>query len=468
MLKFGIILNLTIIKHRPPMSDKTPIESKQQLIDFLAAGCKPKSQWKVGTEHEKFGFHRHNLQPLHYDEPGGIRDILQQLAEHHNWQPVYEQDQIIALKRNGCSITLEPGGQLELSGAPLKDVHQTCAETNQHLKELKSVAEPLGTAFLGMGFQPTAGRDDIAFMPKERYQIMSAYMPEVGSLGLDMMKRTCTIQANLDFSSEADMVKKFRVSLALQPVATALFANSPFTDGRVNNYLSYRSHIWTDTDPDRCGILPFVFEEGMGFERYVDYMLDVPMYFVHRQDQYINAAGLSFRDFLNGHLKVLPGEKPTMKDWEDHLTTAFPEVRLKQFLEMRGADGGPWRRICALPALWVGLLYDDTQLNQAVDWISDWTLEDHAYLRSQVPKYGLCTAFKGGKVRDLALRMLAMSRSGLEQRAIKTACGKDESVHLTALREIADTGVTPAERKLGKYHGVWNQQLDEIFRLCAY
>jgi len=450
------------------MPKNVPIESKQQLIENLAAGCKPKSMWKVGTEHEKFGFHRHNLQPLHYDEPGGIRDILQQLAEHHDWQPVLEQGNIIALTRNGCSITLEPGGQLELSGAPLSDVHQTCAETNQHLKELKSVAEPLGTAFLGMGFQPTASRDDIRFMPKDRYKIMSEYMPTVGSLGLDMMKRTCTIQANLDFSSEADMVKKFRVSLALQPLATALFANSPFTDGKVNDFLSFRSHIWTDTDPDRCGILPFVFESGMGFERYVDYMLDVPMYFVQRDHKYMNAAGLSFRDFLRGELKVLPGEKPTMKDWEDHLTTAFPEVRLKQFLEMRGADGGPWRRICALPALWVGLLYDETQLNQAADWISDWTLEDHAYLRNQVPKYGLCTPFKGVKVRDMALRMLAMSRAGLEKRAIKTSCGKDESVHLTAIQEIADTGVTPAERKLGKYHGVWKHHLDEIFRLCAY
>lgn len=450
------------------MTKSVPIESKNQLIDYIASGCKPKAQWKVGTEHEKFGFHKHNLKPLHYDEPGGIRDVLEGLAKHYDWQPVYENDHVIALYRNGCSITLEPGGQLELSGAPLADVHQTCAETNLHLKEVKSISEPLGSAFLGMGFQPTASRDDIAFMPKDRYKIMSAYMPKVGTLGLDMMKRTCTIQANLDFATEADMVKKFRVSLALQPVATALFANSPFTEGKTNGFLSYRSHIWTDTDPDRCGILPFVFESGMGFERYVDYMLDVPMYFVLRNDVYLDASGLSFRDFMAGKLSILPGEKPTIKDWEDHLTTAFPEVRLKKFLEMRGADGGPWRRICALPALWVGLLYDDTQLNQAADMISDWTVEDHAYLRSQVPKLGLCTPFKEGNVRDLALRMLAMSRAGLEKRAIKTSCGKDESVHLNALQVIADTGVTPAESKLGKYHGVWNKQLDHIFELCAF
>ncbi|MCX7545855.1 glutamate--cysteine ligase [Marinicella gelatinilytica] len=450
------------------MTKSVLIESKNQLIDYIASGSKPKAEWKVGTEHEKFGFHKHNLKPLHYDEPGGIRDILEGLAKHHNWQPVYENGYLIALSRNGCSITLEPGGQLELSGAPLADVHQTCAETNLHLNEVKSVAEPFGTAFLGMGFQPTASREDIAFMPKDRYKIMSAYMPKMGNLGLDMMKRTCTIQANLDYSSEADMVKKFRVSLALQPVATALFANSPFTEGKTNGFLSYRSHIWTDTDPDRCGILPFVFESDMGFERYVDYMLDVPMYFVLRNGIYLDASGLSFRDFMAGKLSILPGEKPTMKDWEDHLTTAFPEVRLKKFLEMRGADGGPWRRICALPALWVGLLYDQTQLNQAADMISDWSIEDHAYLRNQVPKLGLCTPFKSGNVRDLALTMLAMARAGLEKRAIKTSCGKDETVHLNALQVIADTGVTPAERKLGKYHGVWNQQLDEIFKLCAY
>ena len=450
------------------MKKALPIESKQELIDYMASGNKPKSAWRVGTEHEKFGFHRANNQPLHYGEPGGIRDILKGLAEQFNWMPEYEGSDVIALKRGGCSITLEPGGQLELSGAPLADVHQTCTETGLHLKEVKAVAEPLGSAFLGMGFQPVASREDIEFMPKGRYKIMSEYMPKVGSLGLDMMKRTSTIQANLDFSSEADMVKKFRVSLALQPVATALFANSPFTEGRGNGFVSYRSHIWTDTDPDRCGILPFVFEPGMGFERYVDYMLDVPMYFVYRDGQYIDATGLSFRDFMAGKLSVLPGELPTMKDWEDHLTTAFPEVRLKKFLEMRGADGGPWRRICALPALWVGLLYDQEQLDLASDWVNDWTLKEHEHLRTAVPKYGLSTPFRGQKVRELALQMLAMARAGLEKRAIKSPCGKDESIYLEPLQIIADTNVTPAERKLGKYHGVWDQKLDELFDVYAY
>ncbi|MCX7552421.1 glutamate--cysteine ligase [Marinicella sp. S1101] len=447
---------------------KQHIKAKNQLVDYLASGCKPKSEWKVGTEHEKFGFHRDNNQPLHYAEPGGIRDILNGLAEQFNWQPEYEGDDVIALKRDGCSITLEPGGQLELSGAPLADVHLTCSETGLHLKEVKAVAEPLGSAFLGMGFHPTAARSDIEYMPKGRYGIMSNYMPKVGSLGLDMMKRTCTIQANLDFSSEADMVKKFRVSLALQPIATALFANSPFTEGRSNGFVSYRSHIWTDTDADRCGIIPFVFEDGMGFERYVDYMLDVPMYFVYRDGKYIDAAGLSFRDFMAGKLSVLPGELPTMKDWEDHLTTAFPEVRLKKFLEMRGADGGPWRRICALPALWIGLLYDQEQLDAASEMVSDWSLAEHEHLRNEVPKLGLSTAFRGGNVRDLALQMLDMARKGLVKRAIKSPCGKDESIFLEPLQVIADTYATPAERKLGKYHGVWNKNLDELFDIYAY
>ncbi len=450
------------------MNKNTPIEHKAQLVEYLESGCKPAAQWKVGTEHEKFGFHRDNLKPLGYSEAGGIRDILTGLMQRCDWQGVYEDDHLIALQRDGSSITLEPGGQLELSGAPLTDVHQTCRETNQHLKELKSVCEPLGSAFLGMGFHPTARREDIEFMPKGRYQIMREYMPKVGSLGIDMMKRTCTIQANLDFASEADMVKKFRVSLALQPVATALFANSPFTEGRPNAFLSYRSHIWTDTDPDRCGVLPFVFESGMGFERYVDYMLDVPMYFVYRDGRYIDASGLSFRDFMQGRLSVCPGELPTMKDWEDHLTTAFPEVRLKKFLEMRGADGGPWRRICALPALWVGLLYDDDALEAAWQHVRDWTIEDHLHLRNRVPATGLCTPFRDGHLGDLALRMLEWSRQGLIKRGIKGSCGRDESRFLEPLQIIADTHVTPAERKLGKYHGAWQHNLDLLFQIFAY
>lgn len=453
---------------RPTLSSKTIIENKHQLVEFIESGNKPKSAWKVGTEHEKFGFHTTTLKPLGYAENGGILDILQGLKARFQWQGQYEGENLIALSRDGCSITLEPGGQLELSGAPLADIHQTCAETNLHLKEVKAVCENYDSAFIGLGFHPLASREEIDYMPKGRYKIMSAYMPKVGSLGLDMMKRTCTIQANLDFADEADMVKKFRVSLALQPIATALFANSPFTNGHPNGFLSYRSHIWTDTDNDRCGTIPFVYESGMGFERYVDYMLDVPMYFVYRNGHYIDASGKSFRDFLKGELDVLPGELPTMQDWEDHLTTAFPEVRLKKYLEMRGADGGPWRRICALPALWVGLLYDSESLDAAWDLVKDWTAEEHQMLRDSVPKKGLCTEFRNQRVRDLALQMLNLARNGLVKRAVKSSCGKDESVYLEPLQIIADTATTPAERKIGKYHSVWNQNLDNLFQLFKY
>ena len=450
------------------MKQSPVIENKSQLIEYLASGCKPKPEWKVGTEHEKFGFHKDTLAPLKYAEKGGIRDILEGLRDKFDWQPQYEGENIIALTRDGCSITLEPGGQLELSGAPLADIHQTCRETNLHLKEVKAVCEDYNSAFIGMGFHPTARKKDIEFMPKGRYKIMREYMPKVGTLGLDMMKRTCTIQANLDFASEADMVQKFRVSLALQPIATALFANSPFKNGKPNGYLSYRSHIWTDTDNDRCGTIPFVYEDSMSFERYVDYMLDVPMYFVYRDGKYIDASGLSFKDFMQGKLSVLPGELPTLKDWEDHLTTAFPEVRLKKYLEMRGADGGPWRRICALPALWVGILYDQECLDAAWDLVKDWTKQEHQLLRDNVPKKGLCTNFRTGIVRDVALEMLKISRLGLEKRNIRSSCGKDESRFIDTLQIIADTDVTPAERKLGKYHSVWNKDLKNLYEIMKY
>lgn len=450
------------------LSSNILIENKSQLIEYIESGCKPKEDWKVGTEHEKFGFHESTLSPLGYGEKGGISDILNGLKDQFGWRPQYEDDNVIALIKDGCSITLEPGGQLELSGAPLKDIHQTCSETNTHLKQVKAVCEPFDSAFIGMGFQPNARKSEIEFMPKGRYKIMSEYMPKVGTLGLDMMKRTCTIQANLDFSSEADMIKKFRVSLALQPIATALFANSPFTNGKPNGFLSYRSHIWTDTDNDRCGTIPFVFESGMSFERYVDYMLDVPMYFVYRNGQYLDASGKSFKDFMQGKLDILPGELPNLKDWEDHLTTAFPEVRLKKFLEMRGADGGPWRRICALPALWVGLFYDSESLDAAWDLVKDWSEQEHQYLRDMVPKKGLCTEFRSLRVRDLAIKMLELSRLGLEKRAIKSSCGKDEAMYLEPLQIIADTATTPAERKLGKYHSVWEHKLDNLFHLFKY
>ena len=381
----------------PPSGKGEPISAKRELVEYLEQGCKPRAAWRIGTEHEKFGFTRDDLRPLPYEGPRSIRALLEALAERFGWAPVLENGNPIALTKQGCNISLEPGGQFELSGAPLETLHQTCCEAHTHLDELKKIAEPLGIGMLGMGFQPKWRRQDIPVMPKGRYAIMGAYMPKVGRLGLDMMLRTCTVQVNLDFASEADMVRKFRVSLALQPIVTALFANSPFLEGRPSGYLSYRSHIWTDTDPNRSGMLPFVFEPGMGFERYVDWVLDVPMYFVYREGRYIDASGQSFRDFMAGRLPAMPGERPTLSDWSDHLTTAFPEVRLKRFLEMRGADAGSWRSLCGLPALWTGLLYDDTALAAADDLVRGWTAEDHAWLRAEVPRTALATPFRDGK-----------------------------------------------------------------------
>jgi glutamate--cysteine ligase len=446
-----------------------PIESRRQLVEYLVAGCKPRARWRIGTEHEKFGFDWDTLKPLPYEGERGIRAMLEGMAARFDWEIVREGELPIALsKPGGGSITLEPAGQFELSGAVVETLHETCCEVEGHLREVKAVADPLRVGFLGMGFQPKWRREDMPWMPKGRYAIMHRYMPRVGSLGLDMMTRTCTIQTNLDFASEADMVRKFRVSLALQPIATALFADSPFTDGQPNGYLSYRSHVWSDTDPDRTGLLGFVFEDGFGFERYVEYLLDVPMYFVYRDGRYIDAAGQSFRDFLEGRLPALPGERPTLKDFQDHMTTAFPEVRLKHYLEMRGADGGPWNRICALPALWVGLLYDDAALDAAWDLVKDWTLTEREALRAEVPRLGFRTPFRTSNVRTLAWETLRIAADGLRRRARLNSSGSDETHFLEPLLEFVAAGQSPAERKLELFHGEWQGSVDPVFHQFAY
>ncbi len=446
---------------------ESPITDHRELVDYLASGSKPRADWRIGTEHEKFGFRLDDLRPPTFDGERGIEALLTGLTRF-GWTQVDEHGRTIALTRDGASVTLEPAGQLELSGAPLENIHETCRETNAHLAEVKTVAEELRLGFLGMGFQPKWKRDDMPWMPKGRYKIMRAYMPTRGDLGLDMMTRTCTVQVNLDFSDEADMVRKFRVSLALQPIATALFADSPFTEGKPNGYLSYRSHIWTDTDPDRTGMLDFVFEDGFGFERYVDYLLDVPMYFSYRDGEYVDASGKSFRKFLRGELDVLPGVLPTLRDWSDHMTTAFPEVRLKKYLEMRGADGGPWNRLCALPAFWVGLLYDDAALDAAWDLVKDFTLAERHALRDGVPRHALKLRFRGGTVRDLALEALKISAAGLQRRARRNRDGADESRFLEPLIEFAEANETPAERKLALFHGAWQGDIDRVFREFAY
>ncbi|HEX9447802.1 MAG TPA: glutamate--cysteine ligase [Dongiaceae bacterium] len=451
----------------PPKSRGTPITAKSQLVEYLESGNKPRADWRIGTEHEKFVFDLTSLRAVSYEAPNGIGALLKGL-QRFGWEAIDEDGKTIALTMEGCNITLEPGGQFELSGAPLQTIHQTCAEVGQHLSQVKEIAAELGIGLMGMGFQPKWARADIPWMPKGRYKIMGEYMPKKGKLGLDMMLRTCTVQTNLDYSSEADMVKKLRVSMALQPVATALFADSPFTEGKPNGFMSYRSHIWTDTDPDRCGTLTWVFDQGMGFERWVDYMLDVPMYFVYRDGHYIDASGQSFRDFMQGKLPALPGELPTSSDWTDHLTTAFPEVRLKKFLEMRGADGGPWERLCALPALWVGLLYNDEALDAAWDLVKDWAAEDHLSLRRDVPRMALKTPFKGQTVRELSLEVLKIARVGLQRRAALDRIGGDESGFLNVIQKIAESGITPAEEKLALYHGKWHGSVDPVFTEFAY
>jgi len=440
-----------------------PIERREQLVAPMQAGEKTPNTWRIGTEHEKLVYKRQTHAAPSYDEPGGIRDILLEMRQF-GWEPVEEGGNVIALAGADGNVSLEPAGQLELSGAPLDNLHQTCAETGRHLEQVKAIGETCDVGFLGLGMCPDKRRDELPIMPKGRYEIMLRHMPRVGSLGLDMMLRTCTIQVNLDYCSEANMAKKFRVGLALQPLATALFANSPFTEGKPNGMLSYRSHIWSDTDPHRTGMLPFVFEDGFGYERYVDYMLDVPMYFVFRDGKYIDAAGQSFRDFLAGKLPALPGELPTASDWTDHLSTAFPEVRLKSFLEMRGADGGPWNRICALPALWVGLLYDDTAIDAAWDLVKHWSMAEREALRNAVPKLALDAPIPGGgKLLDLAGEVLAIARAGLVSRARLSKAGDSEAGFLEPLDEIVASGKVPAQRLLDKFHGEWEGDISRVY-----
>ncbi|WP_432254981.1 glutamate--cysteine ligase [Limimaricola sp. AA108-03] len=453
-----------------PQSGGGPIEHHSQLAEYLAKGCKPESDWRIGTEHEKFGYCRDSLKPLPYDGPRSIRAMLEGLRDRFGWSPVEEQGKLIGLERDGANISLEPGGQFELSGAPLETIHQTCDEVNSHLAEVKSVADEIGVGFIGLGAAPEWSEAEMPMMPKGRYRLMTDYMDRVGTHGKQMMYRTCTVQVNLDFSSEADMVKKLRVALALQPVATALFANSPFFEGKPNGMKSWRSRIWRGLDDSRTGMLPFAFEEGMGFERYVEWVLDVPMYFVYRDGKYIDALGQSFRDFLRGELPALPGEKPTLSDWADHLTTVFPEARVKKFIEMRGADGGPWRRLCALPAFWVGLTYDQGALDAAWDLVKGWDAETREALRVAAAEQGLQAKVGGLSMHDLARQAVEIAEAGLKARARPGAGGlvPDETHFLNALKESVETGRTPADELLAEYHGEWGGDLSRIYAAHSY
>ena len=453
-----------------PQSGGGPIEHYSQLVEYLESGCKPKADWRIGTEHEKFGYRKDTLKPLPYEGPCSIKAMLEGLRDRYGWKPVLEQGNIIGLELNGANVSLEPGGQLELSGAPLKSIHETCDEVNEHLREVKAIADEIGAGFIGLGAAPTWMHDEMPRMPKGRYRLMTDYMDRVGTHGKQMMYRTCTVQVNLDFASEADMVQKLRIALALQPVATALFANSPFFEGKLNGHKSWRSRIWRDLDAARTGMLPFVFEEGFGFQQWVDFALDVPMYFVYRDGIYIDALGQSFRDFMKGELPALPGELPTLSDWADHLTTIFPEARIKKYMEMRGADGGPWRRLCALPALWVGLIYDQSALDAAWDLVKGWDTETRDAWRREAGIHALDARVNGTLMRDLAREVLAISEAGLKARARSGAGGlvPDETHFLNALKESVDTGKVLADEMLEKYHGEWAGDLNHIYAEYSY
>lgn len=453
-----------------PQSGGGPIENHAQLAEYMSSGCKPKSEWRIGTEHEKFGYTKGELLPIPYEGDRSVKAILEGLRNQFGWSPVEEAGHLIGLTKNGANVSLEPGGQLELSGAPLESIHQTCDEANTHLKEVKAVADAVGVGFFGMGAAPDWMHEQMPLMPKGRYKLMDRYMGEVGTHGTQMMRRTTTIQVNLDFSSEPDMVQKLRTSLALQPVATALFANSPFFEGKLTGYQSWRARVWQNTDNARTGMLPFVFEDGFGFDAWVDYALDVPMYFVYRDGKYIDALGMSFRDFLVGKLPALSGEIATLSDWADHLTTAFPEARIKKYMEMRGADGGPWRKICALPAFWVGLMYDQNALDAAWDVCKDWTADQRDQLRTDVAKDALQASINGREVLDVAKDLLTISEAGLKARAIPGAGGMipDETHFLNSLQEVVDRGHSPAKKLQRLFECEWAGDIKRVYQEYSY
>ncbi|WP_309667161.1 glutamate--cysteine ligase [Tabrizicola sp.] len=444
-----------------PQSGGGPIESFDQLANYMASGSKPKDEWRIGTEHEKFGWLTDSRAPLPYAGDRSISAIFDGLIARYGWQPVREAGNIIGLVRNGANVSLEPGGQFELSGAPLASIHAVEAETRNHLDEVRSIADPLGIRFMGLGAAPQWRHDQMPVMPKGRYRLMTDYMGRVGTHGTQMMYRTCTVQVNLDYASEADMVKKLRVAIALQPVATALFASSPFFDGKLNGHKSWRSRIWRGLDNSRTGMLPFVFEDGMGFQRYVDWVLDVPMYFVYRDGKYINALGQSFRDFLQGELPALPGELPTLSDWADHMTTVFPEARVKKYIEMRGADCGDFGHIVGLPAFWVGLMYDQGALDAAWDLVKGFDAETREGLRVQASVAGLQGQAGGVKLHDLARAAVALSHTGLAQR------GLGEERHLAPMVASVASGEVQADRWLQHFHGDWAGDLTPLYEASS-
>ena len=429
---------------------------KNDLINWFVEGCKPKKLFRIGTEHEKFVYKIDSLQPVSYNESSGIKNILKSLVSY-GWEEINEEGNLIALKKDKQSITLEPGGQLELSGAPLENIHQTCSEVYEHLRQVKLVGEDLNVGFLGVGARLEGRLSSDLWMPKPRYKIMREYMPKVGALGLEMMADTCTVQVNLDYSSEEDMKRKLKTSFILQPIVTALFASSPIEQMKISKFMSRRAAIWFDVDKDRCGTPKFIFENNLGFEAWVDYALKVPMYFVKRNGRYINCAGGSFEKFMEGELKQLPNERPTLLDWEDHLSTIFTEIRLKKFIEFRGADTGPWGSLCALPALWVGLLYDSEALNEAESFANSWTLEMYNKAYKEVPLKGMDLVINNNSIKDYAKELIAISKKGLKNRKMHDSSGNDETGYLNQLEEIAHSGKNQASEMLS----IWNDNNEE-------
>jgi len=443
--------------------------NKNELIGYFFDGVKSKNNLKIGVEHEKFILNKESLKPISYYENNGIKNILEKLTTL-GWEPLYDDNKntIIAVKKGKQAITLEPGGQIELSGAPLDNIHETCEETTNHLKELKKLGNEFNFILLGIGVEPNLKLDDFPWMPKQRYKIMRKYMEQVGTLGHHMMKRTCTNQVNIDYSSEEDMINKIRLILNLESIATAIFSNSPFDQGNVSKYRSLRSHFWHHTDPNRTGLLPFVFDKDFNFEKYTDYALNIPMYFIRREHKYINMTQYTFKDYLEGKCTKVNYEA-TLDDWEDHLTTLFPQVRLKHYLEIRSMDACNWDLICSQPAFWIGILYDDEILDKIKQITEDWKGEDRQYLNKRVPEDGLKTEFKKRKLIDFAQEFFELSKKGLSKRNQLSKNGEfDESIHMKDLENNLTDGCSPADCLITKFNTTWEKSVLPIYKELAY
>ncbi len=441
------------------------LQSLDDCVNYFHAGETPEEDWVIGTEHEKIAVYEDTFERVPYEGERGIAVLLERISKQGEWVPILEGSKIIGLKRGGASITLEPGGQFELSGAPLATIKETCAEFNSHVDQVKAISEDLGIVWLSLGVDPLHPVSDVPVMPKSRYQIMRDYLPTRGSLGLEMMHLSATVQANFDFSDEADMVAKVRTAMGCTPLVSALFANSPFSARGENGFVTKRLAIWADTDPDRCGLLPFVFDSGFGYERYTDWALDVPIFFLIRDGHYIPAGGLTFRGFMENGLE---GHRALLSDWDMHLTTLFPEVRLKQIIEVRGADAVPRELTCALPAIWKGLLYDADALDQAWDLVSSFTFEERVEGQVSVARKGLGAELGGQSVKPLADQLLEIASGGLDRISTRRGIEGGEQNFIAPLRRILESGKSPGEVMLDRWRNEWNGSLERLISYARY